>query len=64
MDTLCKWTPATLQTSGRYGSCEGQRRGPKSASTVGNAIRKVADNIGALICKSIAGKADACNKEA
>ena len=29
------------------------------ASTAGNTIKKEADNIAALICKSIAGKADA-----
>ncbi|HEU0144428.1 MAG TPA: hypothetical protein VFQ47_06565 [Nitrososphaera sp.] len=35
-----------------------------SASTVGDANKKEADNSAALICKTIAYKADACNMKA
>lgn len=50
-----------LKTSERYGSCKGQRRGPKSCVNSRQHHKKEADNIAALICKSIAGKADVCD---
>ena len=52
-----------LKTSERYGSCKGQRRGPKSCLNSRQHHKKEADNIAALICKSIAGKADVCDIE-
>jgi hypothetical protein len=40
-----------------------QRRGPKSCVNSRQQHKEEADNIAALICKSIAGKADVCDIE-
>ncbi len=63
MDTLCNLTTAPVQTSGRYESPHGQEEVKNSESTKRNAIKKDADDITPHICKSLAGKADACNIE-
>jgi hypothetical protein len=49
--------------AGRLGSWKGQSRASKSASLAGRAITMEVDNITALFCKSIDGKASLCNSE-
>lgn len=59
-----RWAIVSALTN--FSSSEGlaETTSADHASTVGRAIKIEADNIAALVCKSIGDKADACNVDA